>query len=188
MDSQERPFQFRIVDLLALMALVAVLGAAIKSSVHYLPPIGEMPPHLGDTREGRNWIGQGGSAFAGYSFLLLGVAYGVKRLILTCCTRRLPAVLLFLLFVILSLPYIWLLCEPDWFNPFIYRVSCWIGGPIAIWFVPTVSFVVDLCFWGTARPFNHYLIRSAVEVALAFPLWVVIWNLFSFWILGWGWI
>jgi hypothetical protein len=188
-NSQRARFQFQVIDLLALTTVVSVLAASIRLSARYLPPISEMPPFdLGGARHEQNWIGQGGLAFAGYAFLLLAAAYCVKWIILTNCTRRLTAVHLFSLFGILSLPYIWFLCEPDWFNAFIYRISCWIGGPIAIWFVPTVSFLVDLRSCRAPKSVNRYLIRSGVEVLVAFPLWAIFWAFFSFWILGWGWI
>ena len=156
-------------------------------SFHYLPPIGEMPPFQPGRQE-QNWIGQGGWAFAGYSFLLLAVAYCAKRVILVNCTRRWAAVYFFSSLIMLSLPYVWFLCEPDWFNSFIYRVSCWVGGPIAIWFVPTLSFLTDLCYWGTAKPLKRYLIRSGIEAMVVFPVWAVFWAFFSFFVLDWGWI
>ena len=92
------------------------------------------------------------------------------------------------MFIILSLPYIWFLCEPDWFNPFLYRIFCWVGGPIAIWFVPTVSFVVDLASCWKAKSLKRYVVRSGIEIVIAFPVWQYFWAFFSFFILGWGWI
>ncbi len=144
-ESERTPCQFRIIDLLALTVIVAVVAAGIRFSARYLPPISAAPPPLGEIREGQNWLAQGGGAYVIYSFLLLVVVYCMKRIILDRCTRRLAAVELFALLAALSLPYIWFLCEPDWSNSFIYRVSCWFGGPITIWLVPVVSFVVDLC-------------------------------------------
>ena len=170
------------------MTVVSVLGATIRLSVRYLPPMNEPPPFAGDARQGQNWVGQGGLAWAGYLLLLLGAAYCIKWLVLARCARRLAAINLFAMFIVLSLPYIWFLCEPDWFNRFIYRESCWIGGPIAIWFVPAVSFLVDLRFWEKALPLSGYLVRSGAEVLIGIPLWASVWGLFCFWILGWGWI
>jgi hypothetical protein len=187
-DSENRRFQFQIIDLFALLSVVSVLAAAIKLSVRYLPPISEMPTSLGDTREGQNWVGQGGWAFLGYVVSLLVVAYCVKRIILVYCARRLAAIEIFALLIASTLPYLWFLCEPDWFNPFIYRVSCWVGGPIALWLVPTVSFLVDLDSCGKPKPLKRYLVRAGIEIGAVFPLWAIFWAFFSFFILGWGWL
>ena len=133
-------------------------------------------------------MGQGGWAFAGYAALLLLVAYVAKRSFVTRCATRRSAVFRFSMLVLLSLPYIWFLCEPDWFNPHIYRVACWIGGPIAIWCIPTASFVIDLCVQGATKRWTLYLIRSVIELLVVFPIWAAPWAWFSFFVLGWGWI
>ena len=87
------------------VALLIPAVAGLYISCRCLPPIQEMPPfELG--REERNWIGQGGLAFAGYAVLLVMMAYCVKRIILTRCANRWAAVCFFSLFVTLSLPYI----------------------------------------------------------------------------------
>ena len=156
-------------------------------SFRCLPPINEPPLWLPSGQE-QNWIGQGGWAFAGYSLLLLVVAYCIKRVVLTHCSRRGTAAYFFSLFILLSLPYVWFLCEPDWLNCFVFRVSCWVGGPIGVFFVPTVSFLVDFCNWNTPKPLGRYLIRSGIEILVAVPIWVVSWTYFSFFILQWGWI
>ena len=187
-ESEITRFQYQLTDLFALLLIVAIVAASIKSSVRYLPSISESPPPLGQGHEDRNWIGQGGWAFLGYTSALLAATYGLKRFILARCTRRLAAAELFALFVASSLPYLWFLCEVDWFNPFLYRVSCWVGGPIMFWFVPVVSFLVDLGSCGKPKSLTHYLIRSAIEIVIAVPLWAYLWAMFSFWILEWGWI
>jgi hypothetical protein len=239
-DPMPKPFQFRLLDALAVMTLASVLGAVLKFSGQYLPPIDTLPPFApDDPRNGRNWIGQGGWACAGYAILLvtvhgpkntlntstkrkrvgiwrrswegptrlrfvlvlvapapprerllllLGVAYRVKWHLLTRCTRPSTALYFCLLCLIVSLPYIWFLCVSDWFNPFLYRASCWIGGPVAIWTVPVASFLVDLCCWGKPKRLNRYLIRSGIEIFLGFPLWAFFWAMLSFFVLGWGWM
>jgi hypothetical protein len=188
-NSNNKRFQFQIIDLLAIMVVVAVLIGNSMLASYYLPPIHELwPLHVHHPREEQNWIGQGGWAFARYAVLLVAVAYIVKWFACTCCKRRWTAVHIFSFFIALSLPYIWFLCVIDWFNPFLYRVSCWVGYPIAIWFVPLVSFVVDLYFWKKTKSLKYCLIRIGVEVFIVFPLWIYFWAFFSFFILGWGWI
>jgi hypothetical protein len=179
----------RIIGIVAALVLLFPIALGLYLSFRYLPSIHEMPPRLGESsREGQNWIGQGGGAFAGYTALLLVAAYSFKRILLTSCKRRWIAVYYFAMFFLLALPYAWFLCEPDWFNPFVFRKLCWIGGPVAIWFVPAVSFVVDLCLWDRAQPLNIYLLRSGVEIVLLIPLWTLFCAFFSFFVLGWGWI
>ena len=184
--SEQRRIQFHIIDLLALIVVVAVLGAAIRLSACYLPSINDNPPSL-ERPQWQNWVGQGDGAYVVNSFSLLIVVYIAKWIILDRCTRRLAAVELFAVLVALSLPYIWFLCEADWTNPFVYRVSCWIGSPITIWFVPAVSLLVDLGSFGKTKSMKWYLIRTAIEVGLAFPVWAIGWAYFSSFILGWAW-
>ncbi len=186
-DSEQRPFQFHIIDLLALIVFVAVLLGAIKFSAHYLPSIGAIPPPLGEP-QWQNWVGQGDGAYILNSFLLLFVVYCAKWTMLAHCTRRLAAIELFILLFALSLPYIWFLCEPDWSNPLVYRVSCWFGGPITIWTIPAISFLVDLRNCGKSKSWKRYFVRSAIEVVVAFPVWAIFFAYFSFFMVGWGWI
>jgi hypothetical protein len=181
-DSESTRFQFRIIDLFALLLIVSVLASAIKFSGRHLPSISEPPPPLGEIREGQNWIGQGGGAYVFYSFALLVVVHCVKWTIFARCNRRLAALELFALMAALSLPYIWFLCEPDWSNSFIYRESCWFGGPITIWTIPAISFLVDLGSCGRPKSLKRFLIRSAVEIGAAFPLWAIFWAFFSFFV------
>jgi hypothetical protein len=182
-----RWYQYSLRTLLLFVTLFAIVCSLFTISFRYLPCIGEMPP-WGSDREGKNWIGQGGWAFVGFTILLLLVAYSFKRTIVIRCSTKGNASKFFFLFIMLSLPYIWFFCEPDWFNRFIYRISCWIGGPIDIWFVPTISFLVDLYNQDTPKSLKKYIIRSAVEVLVIFPVWTVFWAFFSFFVLGWGWI
>ncbi len=167
------------------MLLLIVAGFAL--AFRLLPPIFEMPVPIGDPREGKNWLGQSPIAAFVFSVALLVVVYAIKRVLLTRCNRR-TAAWFFTLFFFLSLPYIWFLCEPEWFNPFIYRIGCWLGGPIAIWAVPMTSFVVDLCRWPMVHTWQYYLIRSVYEVMIIVPFWLCFWGFFSVFVLGWGWI
>jgi hypothetical protein len=169
------------------VVLLAVAALGLVVSFRCLPAICEMPS-LGSGRYGQNWVGQGGWAFIAYTGFLLLAAYAAKRYLLGRFRTKGNAAGYFSLLVLLSLPYVWFLCDPDWFNPNIYRIDCWIGGPITVWFVPIISFVVDFCGKSPAKPWKHYLIRSGVEILIVFPIWAVFWSFFSFFVLGWGWI
>ena len=148
-----------LMRVVASVALLLPIAVGLYVSFRLLPPISQMPPDLGQGREGENWIGQGGWAFLAFTIVLLIAAYSIKRIIVMRCDSRPLAVYYFASFAALSLPYIWFLCEPDWFNPFIYRISCWVGGPIAFWFIPTLSFLLDLGLWNRPRPLKRYLLR-----------------------------
>ena len=56
-SSKAKRFQFQVLDLLAVMVIVSVLGAAIRFSARYLPSIKDNPPLLGKLISGR--IGSG---------------------------------------------------------------------------------------------------------------------------------
>jgi hypothetical protein len=168
------------------VALLCAGALGVYFSVQTLPPITEGPPPLKeDTNRRENWIGQTGWAISCNRFVLVAAAYCVKRVVLSRCTRG-QAIYLYSASLLLSLPYIWFLCEPGWFNPFLYRVYCWVGRPIALWFVPTVSFLSDVRRGVGAL--KRYLIRSGVEVLVLYPLWLYFWTFFSICILGWGWL
>jgi hypothetical protein len=125
-----------------------------------------------------------GSAY-GNTLLLLVVIYGVKFLI-TRLPIRWVQVYCFVLLVVASLPYIWLLVVLDWRNMHVYRVACWVYYPIGIWFVPAVSFAADTCAMRSPR-LLWYVGRSCLEFLLMVP-WMYAWVLLSFFFLGGGWI
>jgi hypothetical protein len=170
----------------AYVGLWVLALAGLYFSVRWLPPMHEKAPWF-SLRYGQNWVGQGGWAAAVYACGLLALVYSWKRCILTHTTRQGIALLHFILLVTLSLPYIWFFVEMDWFNLNVYRVSCWVGTPIMVWLVPTVSFLIDLSGLFNTKSVKHYLIRSAIEVAVVIPIWTVIWIYFEFSI-GWAWI
>jgi hypothetical protein len=96
-------------------------------------------------------------------------------------------VLWYALFIAASLPYVWFFVVVDWYNHFVYYIECWVGYPIMIWTVPTISFLIDLQAPGTPTR-RRYLIRSAIEIVVLIPVWWIFWVFFSFFILGWFWI
>jgi hypothetical protein len=158
-------------------------------SYRYLPGIDERQPWWPLASAHKNWLGQEGCVVLyGYPFSLLVASYCAKRIILTHCTKRGTAAYFFSLLVALSLPFIWFLCESEWFNNSSITLCCWVWRPVAIWFVPAMSFLLDLFDWGMPKPLKPYLKRSVVEVVVAFPIWAVIWGLFALYILEWGFV
>jgi hypothetical protein len=170
-------------EIVAFLALLAAANIGLWFAVGYLPPIAGYPAHFGP---GGNWFGQDGALSVGYVIALFAAIYTAKRLFL----ERLPAlrtVLWYLLIVFASLPYIWFFVVVDWHNYFLYRIECWVGYPIAIWTVPTCTFLSDRLASGGPTT-RRYLIRSTIEIVVVIPIWAYFWALFSFFILGWGWI
>jgi hypothetical protein len=173
---------------LAALGLFACFGAGTWVAVAELPGIFDAPPDL-DSYEGRgesNWFGQGLKVVFAFCFLLLVVIY-VEKWWITGIDRVRTAVFWYSLSVACSLPYIWFLLVPDWHNPFIYRFSCWVYDPIAIWAVPTISFAWDVSSQRKCS-YQRYIARSLFEIVLLFPAWFVFWAVFSLFFLGAGWI
>jgi len=161
-----------------LLALMAAANIGWLCAIRYLPAFSGYPQSFGAEA---NWFGQPASSLALYGIpLLLGI-YAAKRMLLR---RRgvLRAELWYSLMILASLPYIWFFVVIDWYNHFIYRIECWVGYPIAIWAVPTCTFLIDRS--ASAGPTTHrYLIRSAIEIFVVIPLWLYFWAFFrsSFW-------
>ena len=167
----------------AALLIPALLGLYL--SCRRLPSIYDTEARGASTREERNWIGQtGGIVTFGYPFALVLTAYCVKRVILTVIRWPVTAAYFFAVFVAISLPYIWFLCEPDWFNNSCETISCWLWFPIGIWTIPTGSFLYDLISGQTAQPIQRYLFRSLVEIAV-WPIWMVTWAWFACLALRW---
>lgn len=79
-------------------------------------------------------------------------------------------------------------CVGSVFNdPFALPMSKWIGTPIWIFMIPSLSFVVfDLNDkWCTTSAF---LGRSIIEMALIFPVWSIVWAFIQLYILEWAWL
>jgi hypothetical protein len=83
--------------------------------------------------------------------------------------------------------YIYVLVVTDWNNPNVRRIACWIGNPIILLFVPTVSFLFDLRT-GTPPDVRRYAGRTVIEVLLFLPLWFFVWVYAELLVLGWVWI
>jgi hypothetical protein len=101
-------------------------------------------------------------------FLLLVFIYTAKRVILRRVARS-REVMWYLLVLLTSHAFMWYLV-PDWYHPHDYSLLCWIGYPMLIWTIPTVTFVRDRL--NPEPPSTGcYLVRSAYEVAFIFPYW-----------------
>jgi hypothetical protein len=145
-DSEYKPFQFRIADLLALMVIVAVLGATIKLPASFL--------HL---------------------ILTFGVLYLVKFRILILDIRPSMALLLYSLLVAALLPYLYFCIFVPWEpNTDASPIALWVGGPIVIFTVPTAFFLFDVLAH-RRRSGRYYTIRTLIEVCVLVPICAYLW-------------
>ena len=154
------PFQFTIADLLWLAVLVALLG-----SVTAFPPL-EL------------------------SAIVL-VLYVVKGWITQLPVRPMWQILLYSSLVLALLLYLYY-CIWIWWNviDLLPRESSplvdWIGMPIWLFLVPSVSFVYDV-LRRRARSLQYYCLRSAIEIVVLLPLWTILWFAIQFFCFGWFW-
>src|SRR5271165_6463739 len=135
-DPEYRPVQFTIADLLGLMVIVAVLGAASRFPVslfHAIP--------------------------------LFAVVYLVKFRILTLRVHPWLGLLLYFATLAALLPYLYYCiidvsdcqgCDP---------LANWIGGPILAFTVPTAFFLYDTLAHKRPS-LHSYAIRSLVEIVV----------------------
>jgi hypothetical protein len=167
-------------ELFAFAAVAAATSLGFALALRYLPPIKGYPATFGPNA---NWFGQ---PVSGYVAGLLLFVYAAKWPML----RQLPstrALWWYALLVMCSLPYIWFFVVLDWFNRQVFHIECWIGYPITIWTIPTVSFIKDRLN-PDGPSFAWYLIRSAIEIFILFPISVVVSGFISLYLLGWIWI
>jgi hypothetical protein len=117
---------------------------------------------------------------------LVLVLYMAKAVILDQRPRLSAACLWFIPLLALAVPVTWAI-DPDWNNPNLYPIAHWVGTPIAILAVPAVSFFIDLWVLSDGgRQRSPWWVLP--ELFVACPAWFFFWLLFSFWVLGWGWI
>lgn len=165
------------------VALVVVSLIGVVISFAYLPAINEQPVTEALGGEAANWFGQGGAAWLIGTAALLSALCWAKRAVAVQSWKRCEgpancAILLYLLLVTSTLPFYWFLCEPSWHEPYVPRWLCWVMGPVGIWFIPTLFFLVDLsrlCRGDGVVSSERYLARSLVEIFLAFPVWYLFW-------------
>jgi hypothetical protein len=140
-DPEYRRLQFTIADLLAVMALVAVVGSL---STLPISPFHAIP--------------------------MFAVLYVVKFRILTFRVQPWIALLLFFLVVVALLPYLYCrVTDVRYIFVGRSRVPEWIGLPLVAFAVPTTFFVRDV-LGHKQLSLGFYILRSLVEIVLLIPL------------------
>ena len=159
------PFQFSTGTLLLLTASVALLTS-----------IGQIDRHA---------FGDLGTLIKGYA-ALINIYFW--RLITTRTKTDQRMKWAYLLFIqIATLPYLYF-CVDSIFNaPFGLPPSKWIGTPVWIFMIPTLSFMMFDVHdkWCEMTAFAT---RSAIEIVILFLVWSYVWGFIQLFILEWAWI
>ena len=116
---------------------------------------------------------------------LLGVLYVVKYRILALRVKPWLTLLLYLCVVLALLPYLYSRVAVDTnqglVDPLAYIIGAidplavWMSRPIAVFTVPTVSFLYDV-FSHRQPSWPLDVLRSLLEIVLVFPMWVFVWT------------
>jgi hypothetical protein len=134
--------------------------------------------------EERNWFGQSGWIVFAYAAGLLTTLCASRFLILRKGRGSIDAIAWYCLVLSVFVPAVWLFVVTDWDNEAVAEIGCWVGYPIALLFVPTVVFLVDLITRSSLAP-GVYLLRSIGEICLLVPVWCMVWVYIELLILGW---
>jgi hypothetical protein len=178
-EQEYRPFQFGILDILAIMTIVAVLLSVART------------PH---------------SIF--HCIAMLFALYMVKTRIMYLRVAPSLAISLYVIAVAALFPYLcfcipdkwpdtatsplvdWLCRNKEWWFDYTAtysRLFSWIDRPIAIFTVPTASFLLDLIA-GQPPRLRRVILRSIIEIAVIIPLWVLFCLVFELFISACMWI
>lgn len=192
------PLQFRLRTLLIAVTGVAVILGYWVALPRALPPWQRLLVEINEAQAlvAKEGLLSKGEAFSGrgtaskramlVGLLVMAAFYWVKVAIPRTISCKVTALFAFALLVCFLLPYIYLHWE-EWDNPHVVFMGNWLGMPIALLAVPTVSFLNDLL---ASRPRKCWwlVLRSCLELFVATPLWGLCWIYFSFFSLGFGWI
>jgi hypothetical protein len=116
-----------------------------------------------------NYFGQAGVILVVYAGLFVLFVYLMKFVII----RRSPdvpsAAGWYAVLFLACAPFVSLLVSSDWRNEFAYVTAVWIGAPMQVLLVPTISFVLDIKLRHT--PLKDPRLRHILEIVLGVPLW-----------------
>jgi hypothetical protein len=122
-----------------------------------------------------NRLGQSGEGWWPWAFgiAFVPVFYGVKLAITRTARRRSTAIVWYCLLVAAALPYIWLLVATDWNNELANDGAYYMGTPLQLLLVPSVSFAFDLAA-ERRRSMRVLVLRSLAEVLIVVPVWALL--------------
>ncbi len=105
----------------------------------------------------------------------VAIFYGLKLGLVRLLKDKLLAVLLYVLLAFVSATILYLKFE-DWDNMHVTFLGNWLGTPVILLPVPTLTFVWDVCEPMTRR---QLAIRTAVEIVVVIPVWMYCWVFLS---------
>ncbi len=167
----------------ASIGLVPVCLITYSIAFSLLPAIWEPPSFENQPWPGVNRIGSSYLTLVILFAVFFLIIYSVKWLILEYSPKEL-ALHWYAWLVVASLPFIWLALTVDWYYVTSRRPACWIGNPLRLWFIPTVTYVID---WRRGKNLTtwQYLARSAGEIIMIPTIWTVLWVIL---LIAIGWI
>lgn len=117
-------------------------------------------------------------------FLLVLDLYGTKVFLFHFIRSRGVLLASFLVITMAAVPVAWLI-SPDWQNPNVREIANWIGTPLILLTVPTISFLYDY-YRGAANLGSAWYCRSLVEVFIGVPAWGLLWVALEIFVLRWS--
>jgi hypothetical protein len=122
-----------------------------------------------------NMLGQTGFVLWLNTAALLLVFYIWKLAIIREYRDREAALLRYGYLTAVFVPYFWALATGDWTNPEATDAAIYLGSPIALLLVPTLTFAADLRYANGYTTGDRWL-RSVAELVIVIPLWNFVWS------------
>lgn len=123
-----------------------------------------------------------GLHYLGGAALIL-LLYAIKAVVLRNLRHDAAAFAAFFVAVACCVPVAWAL-SPDWNNRSVRQIANYVGTPIALMTVPSVSFLIDLARRSAGQQ-GRSRWRLPLELLLGVPAWLMFWLFLEFFVLGW---
>ena len=85
---------------------------------------------------------------------------------------------------IATLPYI-LVFATDNVSPNVRPIANWFGTPMIVYFVPTLSLIIDETARIRESNALRFAVRAGIEILILWPLWIFVWILIEIFVLQW---
>lgn len=114
---------------------------------------------------------------------LILALYGAKAVLLRPGEPAARAARLYIVAVLFCIPAVWVLF-PDETNSKVSPIAIYVGGPIALLTVPSLSFARDLIYLSNSGQCLRWRRRAPFEIFLGVPIWFLFWWFVEI-VLGW---
>jgi len=163
------------------LILIPIAALGYYQAIARLPSIQQQPSWTYSAP--RNWFGMSIWSSLVLAGLLILVIYCMKAALLRSSLLTWQRIYLYFLGLLVSLPLIWFAVSANWYSPFVYPASCWVGDPIGLLFVPTLTFAADIL--SPSVSFKLFLTRSLLEIVVVVPIFAWFWYQLSCVLFGW---